>query len=453
MNCLSINSSSCHSIINISIKIILGLALLVTAVAIAVLAGLIAPPLILFPGGYIVIALVSTAVSLSCIGLLIRKALQSGKVELPKRISSPLPHTPLPQTEKPVKASSFYKKICTRFHPEELLELALEHKMSQQPLTIEEQWYMRAIEGDLSITQAEYSSLSSQLQEEVFEIANKCRHIELVQKLRNFGARISPSLAMPKVGPALSRSMDIVEITETMTTYIDQLAQSGRLFTPDGFAQFSLGKKFRKKDRAFQRLLGHEHLQKVIDQLGVSSVKVPMKVGVATGNSINMIFRVERFCYFGAELTPMMYPVVEEEADDSKQDLSFEVYAEEIVPCKRKITRQEMEELLKVIIASNFSDLFYKNFIITKEAIYIIDTEVKSFMNEINPKKLLLLIDFLNSEDHEWFKEIVAEKTASFKPFSKQEYNENVSKEDKRCNRVFRRLGFFWKYSVPNPLL
>jgi hypothetical protein len=86
------------------------------------------------------------------------------------------------------------------------------------------------------------------------------------------------------------------------------------------------------------------------------------------------------------------------------------VYAEKIERVDRKISREEMEELIQIMEVTKFADFQTANFIVASDGIYFIDTEYKSFTLEQEWGKASRLEVFLDAQDEHWFMNIIHEK-------------------------------------------
>ncbi len=201
----------------------------------------------------------------------------------------------------------------------------------------------------------------------------------------------------------LSCAMDSAEIQNAVSCYVQKLLKENRLMTQENFQQNLKWPSWLEKGN-FERIIGCDHVQKVIDDFAFQSIKVPRTVAVVKENELKEIeYKVNNYCRtcYGTRVPSSVLVSCE----------NLRVFAEEIKSIDRKISKQEMEQLVKVIDKSHFSDLNPENFIISEESVYfLVDTEYKSFSQEINPEKLKRLSVFLNPEDQDWFQELISER-------------------------------------------
>ena len=99
----------------------------------------------------------------------------------------------------------------------------------------------------------------------------------------------------------------------------------------------------------------------------------------------------------------------------------------------RKLSREEIIQLMILIEASNFVDLQLANFIIGADGVYFIDTEIKSFSGKIEWKKMQRLISVVSEKDIEWFKGLIEEK---IKKQPKTPRHFEVNKEEIKAIRL-----------------
>src|SRR5262249_10225197 len=133
------------------------------------------------------------------------------------------------------------------------------------------------------------------------------------------------------------------------------------------------GKAWILKGEDFSRIQGCDKIVAATKKLGTQHIKTPRKIIVVPdkNSSIDITLNLEM------DFEESRLYNVERCADLSPKD--YVVYAEKVERAKRKISREEMEELVTVIQEIGFGDLWNYNFIVGKDGIYFIDTERKSF--------------------------------------------------------------------------
>ncbi len=202
----------------------------------------------------------------------------------------------------------------------------------------------------------------------LYQQANEENNIDLVRKLNEIGMK--PEIPQVNKPGVISSYMDIATKHDTILASLQELRQNKQLLTEKEFETVKGDKKWCEKSE-ISRLLGANHLTKKINELKLQHIKVPEKVAVLKdGETLTITGQdgCDQYCY----------------DFNSKQ---IAVYAEEIEHVNRKLTREEISELVQLIAHAHFTDLaplnkkneMPGNFILTKTDIYFIDTEFKSF--------------------------------------------------------------------------
>lgn len=291
---------------------------------------------------------------------------------------------------------------------------------SKVDLSIPMQWMIKAIINDTAFEIKEFCALQETLQFEIYRLANRFGKKEFVKKL-------SPALKLPKdnLEPQtyniLSESMDADTAHLTVEGFVKTLRKSKRLLNDQEFAQLKQAQgKFLVKG-TLQRILGADYIQKIISQLGLKHIKVPLKVAVLS-NAQQFTIHLRR-----------TLPQLEIDSYD------VQVHAQVIPEVARKISREEMLELVALIEAAGFGDVHDHNFIVAKDGIYLIDTEYKSLLNDLDWDNMPRLTNMLNPSDRDWYKNLIQEKAkqADELSASKKEALGKMETLRDKCNGYF----------------
>lgn len=84
--------------------------------------------------------------------------------------------------------------------------------------------------------------------------------------------------------------------------------------------------------------------------------------------------------------------------------------SKKIKSVERKLSRDEIDELIQVVATANFLDLWPENIVVAEDGVYFIDTEFKSFAGSICWAKLGRFESLVGENDKVYFKEKVEEK-------------------------------------------
>ncbi|NGX43168.1 MAG: hypothetical protein K940chlam7_01459 [Chlamydiae bacterium] len=275
---------------------------------------------------------------------------------------------------------------------------------------------------DASFTDEEFLSLESRSKTQFYRQANLEHRVPLVTRLNSLGMKqMTPTISGPSI---ISPLMDIATKHEIIINYLKHLRETSRLFTREEFQSFSKNNKWLKKS-GIDRLLGSDHLSVKITELGLKYLKVPRKL-VVMKSPIDDQSLVVKGWQYGEGLYDL----------DSDQ---LEVYAEQIKSTERNLRREEIDELIKLIASANFVDLWPQNFVITKDNIYVIDTEFKSFNGRIEWAKMTRFLSIIKPEDETYFNRQVEEKCS--KPNKKDDLNCKGYNEIKNTLRMISNFA------------
>ncbi len=235
----------------------------------------------------------------------------------------------------------------------------------------------------------DFNTLDESGREALYQAANESHDVDLVRKLNEMGMKPwVPSFSGPTI---VSSYMDIATKHDVIFGFLNTLRETGKLLTEGEFESLS-SKKWMKKD-GFSRLIGCDHLTQIITELGLKHIKVPLKIAV--------VQEADSLEVSGWNYRGNLFDI------DSDQ---LTVYAERITSEYRKLSRDEIDELIQVIAASNFVDLWPANIVVAKDGIYFIDTEFKSFEGRTQWEKMQRFMPLISHADKAYFKEKVEEK-------------------------------------------
>ncbi len=224
----------------------------------------------------------------------------------------------------------------------------------------------------------------------IYQEANESHNVDLVRQLNASGMKPKfPVFTGPTI---VSNFMDIATKYDVILSFMKELRQTNKLLTEKEFC--SLHEKKWVKKHSFSRMLGADYLTKIITENHSTHIKVPLKVAVISEEekSIQMD---------GWECRHNLY-------DISCNKMT--IYAEKIQKINRKLTRNEIDELIVIILAANFVDLWPENFVMGEDGVYCIDTEFKSFSGSICWEKMGRFDSLVEENDKTYFQQKVEEK-------------------------------------------
>lgn len=167
------------------------------------------------------------------------------------------------------------------------------------------------------------------------------------------------------IGPTIiSNFMDIATKHDIILHFLKELRKSNRLLTMREFRSLP-SKGWVKKDQ-LNRILGCDHLMQKIRENNLKHIKVPLKVAV--------VKQTKSLKVSGWHYIDNLYDI---------QSDQIRIYAERITSVDRKLSREEIDEIIQVIATSQFADLWPSNIVLADDGIYFIDTEFKSFTGSL----------------------------------------------------------------------
>lgn len=279
-----------------------------------------------------------------------------------------------------------------------------------------EDWQLKVL-GNLEFKDEDFQCLDHKFKNLVYRTANNLMNIPFTARLNSLGMK---PLEHALKGPSFtSEFMDVATIHQNITELLLKLRQENRLLTKSEFeAQYPVDSWHEKED--FTRIIGCDYLKKNIEKLNLNHMKIPEK------KAIIQLLEKEIICFH----------VEPYESLESLRSNNILIYSEPIERVDRKLSREEIIQLMTLIEVSNFVDLKSDNFIIGTDGIYFIDTEIKSFSGKIQWKKMLRLICFVSEKDQDWFKGLIDEKFKN-QPISRR----RQFKFDKEESKAIRLVG------------
>lgn len=247
--------------------------------------------------------------------------------------------------------------LCPSKEEAELLLNAM--KARKLPLSTEEVWFERALNNDCSFTEQEFLSLSQDLKEKIYFVANSNGNFEIVKKLKPLGMDEKP-LFWP--GPdILAGNMDMVSVRNTIESFLKNLRKDGCLLTEEEVNKLDPENYFIKQGQ-IGRIQGKKFIEQIVEEYGLKHIKVPKKIAVLKGGIDTVSFSLS---LAGLEIMPCIN--------------QMSIYAERIKPVQRKLSLEEAIEFMIVLEKTGYGDNCGDNFFLTEDSIYFIDTEYKDF--------------------------------------------------------------------------
>lgn len=236
---------------------------------------------------------------------------------------------------------------------------------------------------------SDFITLDSASKRAVYQKANESHNVDLVRQLNNYGMKLdAQNFSRLSI---ISVYMDIATKYDAIKNFFKALRQNNRFLTEKEF-QALPERKWVEKAK-LSRILGRDHLLRLIMENCLTRMKVPLKIAVVEDTQI---FEVE-----GYQFSNDLYDI------NSRQ---IKVYVEEIKYVKRKLTRVEIDELIQIIAAANFTDLCPGNIVTAEDGVYFIDSEFKSFNKSILWGNMNRFDDLIADEDKAYFEVKVNEQ-------------------------------------------
>jgi hypothetical protein len=288
---------------------------------------------------------------------------------------------------------SFYANALLRGQMEEALFLLQTMHSERIELTAADQWMQKASMNDCNFTNEEFTQLPTELQRQVYQIANIYVHKELLERLRTLGLYENP--APPEEAALFSVNMDAIDVEKTLRGFLIGLRKEGLLLTRDEFSEKNPSLYYHKFNN-IGRILGRNYIEETAKRLKLSRIKVPKKTAVIQPKN---------------PTSPSIAFTISQSGGMGLYSSDLQIYAEKIVPIDRKATREEMIGLLNLIEAIGYDDFLGNNNLFMgknqagEEGIYFIDTEYKDFSSLPQFEGIESLRDLMRKEDHPWLQE------------------------------------------------
>ncbi|MFN4173636.1 MAG: hypothetical protein ACK4HV_00830 [Parachlamydiaceae bacterium] len=230
---------------------------------------------------------------------------------------------------------------------------ALLRAMSDQNVALlpREALFKRIALAEGTVSVEDLKVLSRHDQEMAFRLANMYSNLEVLKIFRTLGFVRNEPLIRSEGPSIFGFNMDALEMQQALAQ-----ALKGRVLPKSGFKNSD---SYIDKGGDIGRLLGRDYILRTIQRLGLKHVKVPEKFIVADDSQPLKI-----------KVNPDHSIIAESYVD---------VYAIRVNRSNRKITVDEVKELLVLFEAVGFSDIHWGNIIIAEDGVYIIDTEFTNF--------------------------------------------------------------------------
>lgn len=228
------------------------------------------------------------------------------------------------------------------------------------PLLPRELLFKKVAFSEGEVTLEELRSVSKEDQQIVYQLVNIYSQLNVVRTMKALGFNRSEDLLM-REGPSIfGCNMDVLEMHEQLQAFLKDLRSQKLLLTQTEFNQLST-ENYIEKGSDIGRILGRNYIEKKARELGLKHVKAPRKMIVIDDEIASIKLRTS------AGL------------DIRAPEGCFTIYAERIQESNRKITFEEVSELLRLFEATGFSDIHWGNVIIAEDGVYVIDTEFTNF--------------------------------------------------------------------------
>jgi hypothetical protein len=228
------------------------------------------------------------------------------------------------------------------------------------PLLPRELLFKKVAFSEGEVTLEELSSVSKDDQQIVYQLANIYSQLNVVRTMKALGFNRSEALLM-REGPSIfGCNMDFLEMHEQLQAFLKDLDSQKLLLKQAEFNQLS-SENYIEKGSDIGRILGRNYIEKKARELDLKHVKAPRKMIVIDDEITSIKLRTS------ADL------------DIEAPKGGITIYAERIQKSNRKITSEEVSELLRLFEATGFSDIHWGNVIIAEDGVYVIDTEFTNF--------------------------------------------------------------------------
>lgn len=226
-----------------------------------------------------------------------------------------------------------------------------------------------------------------------------------------------------------ARNMDIIDAKEAIKNFLEGLRATGQLMTTEEFNKLDENLYIEKYNPSIDRLQGRRFIEKVAEENGLKSIKVPKKIMVINPDIDTLSIHV------GKDLN--LIP----------NNDQVKIFAEKIKLVKRKYSLEEAVELMIVLEKTGYQN--YSDFIINEDGIYFIDTQFKHFRpGNPNFNMIKSIHEQLNPEDVEPFLAKYEERKKAFQAEDLEldkkleEYEETFKNPFKKLTNGYSRHEF-----------
>lgn len=201
-------------------------------------------------------------------------------------------------------------------------------------------------------------------QEIVYQLANIYSRLDVLRILRTLSFNRREELLMHEGPSIFGYNMDALEMHELLKDFLANLRSQGFLLTQSEFNQRHV-ENCRKKSADLEdlgRLLGRNYIEKKANELGLTHIKVPKKFIVIKDDA-----KIELQVDQNLKLNVASY------------EDNIWIYDEQIQESDRKITIEEMSELIRLFESTGY--FYSEGIVIAEDGIYIISTAFRGFWN------------------------------------------------------------------------
>lgn len=212
--------------------------------------------------------------------------------------------------------------------------------------------------------------------------------------------------------PFVVHDTEYIAARNKMKSFLFSLRQNGFLLTEQEFKDRQIYPVIAKKHE-INRVVGRHCINTALKILGLQKIRLPKKYLVLKSGAKHITLSKKLF----------------------SKDLT--IYATQILEEYRRLSFQETQELICLVLATGYSDCYRRNLITTKSHVYVVDTELKDFFPlDPNTEHLQFLKNSVKKEDQDAFSE----------ELNKHEFR--LSKTNSLCAQLTECLGYPFEFSL-----
>ncbi len=289
-------------------------------------------------------------------------------------------------------------------------------------LTEQENVFRKVVFAGDEVSLPELESLSSEDQATAYRLANTYGSLQVIRLMRSLGyARETEPLF--REGPSiLACNMDALEMSDAVRGFLLEQRGKGALLTEEEF--YPLLNRYQAKGSDVGRILGRDYMERKIQELGLVHVKVPKKILVVQGNSVEL------------QVNPTL-------GVSATSPENIQAYAEKIAAVHRDLTFAEVSELIRLFEATRYWDIHRGNIITSRDGVYVIDTEYMNFCHAphlfAGGSQYAKMADFVHQLSVEEQKPLIGDLNEKIEAYRKQE-SEIVERENRLSQLVEQEL-------------